>query len=109
MFAIVRTGGKQYRITENATLHVERVQAEVGSIVTLDEVLAVGDDGGVRVGAPTVTGASVSAQVVSQGRLKTVLVLKKRRRKNSRRRQGHRQHVTVLKVGEIKMGNGDGA
>lgn len=109
MFAIVRSGGKQYRVSENATLEVERVKAEVGSAVTLDEVLAVGNESGVRVGAPTVAGASVAAEVIAQKRLKTVLILKKRRRQNSRRRQGHRQLVTVLKVSGIRMGGQNGA
>jgi large subunit ribosomal protein L21 len=102
MFAIVRTGGKQYRVSPNSVLKVERLAGEAGETVTLDEVLAVGEGESLKVGSPMVAGASVTATVIAQDRIDTVLILKKRRRKNSRRRQGHRQHVTVLRVGEIR-------
>jgi large subunit ribosomal protein L21 len=101
MFAVIRTGGKQYRVTPNAVLKVEKLEAEAGSTVTFNEVLAVGDAAGLTVGAPVVPGASVVATVMAQDRLDTVIIFKKRRRQNSRRRNGHRQHVTVLRIAAI--------
>ena len=98
-FAVIRTGGKQYRVTPNAVLTVEKLEAEPGGTVTFDDVLAIGGEGGLTLGAPTVPGASVSATVLEQTRGDKVLILKKRRRKNSRRKQGHRQHQTVLRIG----------
>jgi len=101
MFAVIRTGGKQYRVTPNAVLKVEKLEAEAGATVTFTDVLAVGTEAALTLGAPTVAGASVTATVIAQDRLDTVIIFKKRRRQNSRRRNGHRQHVTVLRVGEI--------
>ena len=101
MFAVIRTGGKQYRVTPNAVLKVEKLDAEPGGTVTFTDVLAVGGDGGLTIGAPTVAGASVAATVIAQDRLDKVIIFKKRRRQNSRRRNGHRQHVTVLRVAGI--------
>lgn len=99
MFAVIRTGGKQYRVTPNALLKVEKLEAEPGATVTFTDVLAVGtSDGGLTLGAPTVAGASVTATVIAQDRLDKVIIFKKRRRQNSRRRNGHRQHVTVLRI-----------
>ena len=101
MFAVIRTGGKQYRVTPNAVLKVEKLEAEPGSSITFTDVLAVGTEGSMTVGAPTVSGASVVATVVAQDRLDKIVIFKKRRRQNSRRKNGHRQHVTVLRVSEI--------
>lgn len=98
MFAVIRTGGKQYRVTPNAVLKVEKLEAEPGATVTFTDVLAVGDGGDLTLGAPTVAGASVTATVIAQDRLDKVIIFKKRRRQNSRRRNGHRQHVTVLRI-----------
>ena len=98
MFAVIRTGGKQYRVTPNAVLKVEKLEAEPGSTVTFTDVLALGNGGGVTLGAPVVAGASVTATVIAQDRLDKVIIFKKRRRQNSRRRNGHRQHVTVLRI-----------
>jgi large subunit ribosomal protein L21 len=98
MFAVIRTGGKQYRVTPNAVLKVEKLAAEPGATVTFTDVLAVGSDAGVTLGAPTVAGAAVTATVIAQDRLDKVIIFKKRRRQNSRRRNGHRQHVTVLRI-----------
>ncbi len=100
-FAVIRTGGKQYRVTPNAVLTVEKLEAEPGATVTFHDVLAVGTDAGLTIGAPTVAGASVTATVLDQTRGEKVLILKKRRRKNSRRKAGHRQHVTVLRIAGI--------
>ena len=98
MFAVIRTGGKQYRVTPNAVLKVEKLEAEPGSTITFTDVLALGSDAGLTLGAPVVAGASVSATVIAQDRLDKVIIFKKRRRQNSRRRNGHRQHVTVLRI-----------
>ena len=101
MFAVIRTGGKQYRVTPNAVLKVEKLDAEAGGTVTFTDVLAVGVDGNLTLGAPTVADASVTATVIAQDRLDKVIIFKKRRRQNSRRKNGHRQHVTVLRVAGI--------
>ena len=101
MFAVIRTGGKQYRVTPNAVLKVEKLDAEAGGTVTFTDVLAVGVDGNLTIGSPIVADASVTATVIAQDRLDKVIIFKKRRRQNSRRRNGHRQHVTVLRVGGI--------
>ena len=102
MFAVIRTGGKQYRVVPNAILKVEKLEAEAGSTITFDEILALGEDGGaLSVGAPLVAGATVTATVVAQDRLDKIIIFKKRRRQNSRRKNGHRQHVTVLRIAEI--------
>lgn len=104
MFAVIRTGGKQYRVTPNGVLKVERLEADAGASVTFNDVLAVGGDGSLTLGKPTVPGASVTATVIAQDRLPKIIVFKKRRRQNSRRKNGHRQHVTVLRVADITTG-----
>ncbi len=104
MYAVVKTGGKQYRVSKDDILRVERLPGEAGDVVTLDDVLMVGDGGDVTVGAPKVDGAAVAAEIVEQMRDKKIIVFKKRRRQNYRRKKGHRQHLTVLKVTEILTG-----
>jgi large subunit ribosomal protein L21 len=106
MFAVIRTGGKQYRVTPNAVLKVEKLNAEPGGTVTFTDVLAVGGDGNLTLGGPTVAGASVTATVIAQDRLDKVIIFNKRRRQNSRRKNGHRQHVTVLRVAGITGADG---
>ncbi|HKM64716.1 MAG TPA: 50S ribosomal protein L21 [Acidisphaera sp.] len=101
MFAVIRTGGKQYRVTPQAVLKVEKLEAEPGATVTFTDVLAVGSEGSLTLGSPIVAGASVTATVIAQDRADKIIVFKKRRRQNSRRKNGHRQHITVLRVGEI--------
>ncbi len=102
MFAVIRTGGKQYRVTPDLVLKVEKLDVEAGATVTFSDVLAIGGgEGGTSIGAPLVPGASVTATVIAQDKLDTVIIFKKRRRQNSRRRNGHRQPVTVLRIGEI--------
>jgi large subunit ribosomal protein L21 len=101
MFAVIRTGGKQYRVTQDAVLKVEKLEAEAGSTITFTDVLAVGSEGNLTLGAPVVAGASVTATVIAQDRLDKIVIFKKRRRQNSRRKNGHRQHVTVLRVSAI--------
>lgn len=104
MFAVIRTGGKQYRVTPDLLVKVEKLEAEPGSTITFTDVLAVGGEGGMTIGSPVVAGASVSAVVVAQDRLDKIIIFKKRRRQNSRRKNGHRQHVTVLRIGAIGGG-----
>src|SRR5271154_5767842 len=101
MFAVIRTGGKQYRVTPDAVLKVEKLDGEPGATITFTDVLAVGSDAGVTIGAPIVAGATVPATVIAQDRLDKVIIFKKRRRQNSRRKNGHRQCVTVLRVSSI--------
>ena len=101
MFAVIRTGGKQYRVTQDMILKVEKLEVEAGSTVTFTDVLAVGNDAGITIGAPMVAGAAVTAFVVAQDRLEKIIIFKKRRRQNSRRKNGHRQCVTVLRVSNI--------
>ena len=101
MFAVIRTGGKQYRVTPDAVLKVEKLAGEPGETITFTDVLAVGSDAGVTIGTPIVAGATVTATVIAQDRLDKIIIFKKRRRQNSRRKNGHRQQVTVLRVSEI--------
>lgn len=102
MYAIIQTGGKQYRVAPGDVLRVERLPGERGDAVQLDQVLLVTEDGGeVRVGTPLVENASVKGEIVRQGKAKKVLVFKKKRRKNYRRKQGHRQLFTAVQIQEI--------
>jgi large subunit ribosomal protein L21 len=100
MFAVIKTGGKQYRVAADDVLRIEKIKGEPGEIVQLGEVLVVGGDA-VTLGVPTVAGASVAAEVLEQGRGDKVIAFKKRRRKNSRRKRGHRQEFTLLRITEI--------
>ena len=100
MFAVIRTGGKQYRVAADGILRVEKLAGETGDIVTFSDVLAHGGDSP-KIGAPLISGASVLAEIVEQGRGDKVVIFKKRRRQNSRRKNGHRQHYTLLRVTEI--------
>ena len=101
MFAVIRTGGKQYRVAPQGILKVEKLEAEAGSTITFSDVLMVGSEGSLTVGAPLVAGATVTATVVAQDRLPKIIIFKKRRRQNSRRKNGHRQPVTVLRIDAI--------
>ncbi len=101
MYAVVKTGGKQYRVSKDDILKVERLPGEAGDVVTLGEVLMLGDGADVTLGAPMIDGASVAAEILEQKRDKKIIVFKKRRRQNYRRKKGHRQHLTVLKVTDI--------
>ncbi len=104
MFAVIKTGGKQYTVAADDLVKVEKLDAEAGSTVTFDEVLMVGNGTDTTIGAPTVEGASVVAEVVDQGRNRKIIIFKKRRRQNSRRRNGHRQAFTLVKVTDILTG-----
>jgi large subunit ribosomal protein L21 len=101
MFAVIQTGGKQYRVKQDDVIKVEKLSGEAGDSISLDQVLMVGDDSGAKVGAPLVNGATVAAEIVEQGRGPKIIVFKKKRRKNYRRRNGHRQDLTVLKITDI--------
>jgi large subunit ribosomal protein L21 len=103
MFAVIKTGGKQYRVAEDQLLQIEKIKGEPGEIVQLGDVLMLGGDKP-ELGAPMVAGASVAAEVVSQGRGPKVIAFKKRRRKNSRRKRGHRQEFTLIRISEILTG-----
>jgi large subunit ribosomal protein L21 len=100
MFAVIKTGGKQYRVAADDLLKVEKIEGEPGQIVQFGEVLVVGGDTP-TLGTPTVAGASVAAEVIDQGRGAKVIAFKKRRRKNSRRKRGHRQEFTLVRITEI--------
>ncbi|GAA5543571.1 MULTISPECIES: 50S ribosomal protein L21 [Brucella/Ochrobactrum group] len=97
MFAVIKTGGKQYRVAANDLIKVEKVAGEAGDIVEFAEVLMVGS----TIGAPVVAGALVTAEVVEQGRARKVIAFKKRRRQNSKRTRGHRQELTTIRISEI--------
>jgi large subunit ribosomal protein L21 len=100
MFAVIKTGGKQYRVAAEDKLKVEKVAGEPGEIIQFGDVLVVGGEA-VTLGNPTVSGASVAAEVLDQGRGPKVIAFKKRRRKNSRRKRGHRQEFTLVRITEI--------
>ena len=103
-YAVIRTGGKQYRVTPGDIIRVEKLGGEPGAAVAFEEVLMTADEGAIHVGAPLVPGARVTAQVVQQGKAKKILILKKKRRKNYRRHQGHRQQFTAVRVTAIETG-----
>jgi large subunit ribosomal protein L21 len=104
MFAVIKTGGRQYRVVPNDVLEIGKIAGDVGSIVQLGEVLVVGGDTPV-LGAPTVAGATVAAEVLQHKRGPKVIAFKKRRRKNSRRKRGYRDEITVLRITEILTDN----
>ena len=101
MFAVIKSGGKQYKVAKEDVIRVEKIDAEEGMTVNLNEVLMVGDENGQTIGAPLVDGAAVSATVLEQMRDRKIIVFKKQRRQNYRRRNGHRQHLTVLRIDDI--------
>jgi len=104
MYAIIRTGGKQYRVQSGEQLRVEALAAEVGSSVSLEEVLLVGTGEGVKLGAPLVSGAKVKATVVAHGRGDKLKIFKLRRRKHYQKTQGHRQSYTEIRIDDIVQG-----
>ena len=102
MYAVIKTGGKQYRVAADEKLAIEKIAGEAGAEVVFTDVLMVGSEGAeAKIGMPAVAGAKVVAEVVEQGRAAKVIAFKKRRRKNSRRKRGHRQHQTVVRIKEI--------
>lgn len=103
MFAVVKTGGKQYRVAKDDVIRVEKLDAKAGDTVILDEVLMIAGEDGAKAGTPTLDGAAVAVEVVEQMRDKKVIIYKKKRRQNYRRKKGHRQHLTVVKVVDIAL------
>jgi len=101
MFAVIKSGGKQYKVAKNDVIRVEKLDAEAGASIDLNKVLMVGDDKSQTVGVPLVDGASVSATVLEQMRDRKIIIFKKKRRQNYRRKNGHRQHLTVLRIDDI--------
>ena len=101
MFAVIRTGGKQYRVAPNDIIEVEKIAGRPGDIVELAEVILLGGEGGPKTGSPTIAGALVAAEVIEQKRADKIVVFKKKRRKNYRRKKGHRQALTALRITEI--------
>jgi large subunit ribosomal protein L21 len=101
MYAVIRTGGKQYRVAPNDILEIEKIPGAVGETIELSDVLLVGDEGDIKVGAPLVEGAAVAAEVIEQGRSDKIIVFKKKRRTNYRRKKGHRQELTIIRIVEI--------
>lgn len=97
MFAVIKTGGKQYKVAKDDTIVVEKLNAEIGSTVTFDNVLALDE----KIGTPTIAGAKVSAKVIKQARDDTVIVFKKKRRQGYRRKNGHRQYISIVKITDI--------
>lgn len=102
-YAVIRTGGKQYRVSEGDLVKVEKLDGEVGEKITLAEVLFVGGNGEVKIGAPVIANAKVVGEIVSQAKAKKVVVFKKKRRKGYSRQRGHRQHQTTLKITAIEL------
>jgi large subunit ribosomal protein L21 len=103
MYAVVKTGGKQYKVAAGEKLKIEQIPADIGTQITLDQVLAVGNGDQIKLGAPLVAGAAVTATVVSQGRHDKVRIFNMRRRKHYQKRQGHRQNYTEIKIEAIQV------
>jgi large subunit ribosomal protein L21 len=102
MYAVIRSGGKQYRVSQGGSLRVEKLAGDVGSSITLDEVLMIGGEADIKIGTPTVDGAQITGTIVAQGRGDKIRVFKMKRRKGYRRTQGHRQDYTEIRVDEIR-------
>jgi large subunit ribosomal protein L21 len=101
MYAVIKTGGKQYRVAAGEKIKVEQIPADVGSQITLDQVLLVGEGESVRIGAPVVAGATVTASVLAHGRHDKIKIFKMRRRKHYQKHQGHRQNYTEIRIDAI--------
>ncbi len=101
MFAVIKTGGKQYRVEENNIIKIEKLDSVEGDTITFDHVLMIGDAKKSTIGSPLIVGAKVEALILSQMRDRKVIIFKKKRRQNYRRKKGHRQHLTVVKITKI--------
>lgn len=101
MYAVIKTGGKQYRVAQNDLITIERLEGEAGASIEFSDVLMVGEGDDVQVGTPFVSGAKVTGELVDQARGPKVIAFKKRRRKNSRRKKGHRQHISLVRITAI--------
>ncbi len=104
MFAVIKTGGKQYRVVSGDVIKIEKLDGEAGSSLNFDDVLLVGDDSNITAGTPIVEGAKVSGEILEQTRADKVIIFKKKRRQNYRRKAGHRQHLTVVRITDIVAG-----
>ena len=104
MYAVIKTGGKQYRVQPGELIHVEKLPGALGDDVTFSEVLMVADDSGATIGDPTVPGATVTGKIVEQDRDRKIIVYKYKRRKGYRRKKGHRQHYTGVTIQSIEAG-----
>ncbi|QBQ53714.1 50S ribosomal protein L21 [Nitrosococcus wardiae] len=104
MYAVIKTGGKQYRVQEGDTLRVEKIDADEGANITLDQVLLVADGDNIQIGTPYIEGGKVSATVKNQGRGEKIKIIKLRRRKHHRKQMGHRQYFTELQIDNISAG-----
>lgn len=102
MFAIIETGGKQYKVEKGMTLEIEKLEEEVGKTVTFDSVLLISDDSSTRVGTPVIEGASVTGKIVDQKKGEKIIVFKKKPKKRYERKQGHRQRLTMVEITGIK-------
>lgn len=109
MYAVIRTGGKQYRVSEGEIIEIERLPGESGDAISFDEVLLLGDEATTAIGQPLVAGARVKGQVVAQDRGKKIIVFKIKRRKNYRRKMGHRQEITRVRITGIEAGKAQAA
>jgi large subunit ribosomal protein L21 len=109
MYAVISSGGKQYRVSEGETLRVEKLTGPAGTKVTFGPLLFADDAGGVQIGQPTVGGVTVEAEIVEQGLSKKIVIFKYKRRKSYRRKAGHRQPFTALKITAISVGGGAGS
>ena len=111
MFAVIKTGGKQYRVSPSDTITVEKLEGEAGDAVSFDQVMLVGGGEGLEptLGAPVVAGATVAGEIIGQTRGDKVIAFKKRRRKNSKRKRGHRQSLTMVKITDILTGGAKAA
>lgn len=101
MYAVIKTGGKQYRVVENDLVEIERLPGDKGANIEFAEVLMLGGDGAAKIGTPFISGAKVTAELVDQTRGPKLIAFKKRRRKNSRRKKGHRQDLTLVRITSI--------
>lgn len=102
MYAVIKTGGKQYKVSPGEKFKVEQIPADIGAVVTFDQVLAIGEGQGIKLGTPVVNGATVKATIVSHGKHEKVKIFKMRRRKHYQKRQGHRQNFTELLIESIQ-------
>ena len=102
MYAVIKTGGKQYRVAQGDVVRVEKLVGQVGDKIMLNEVLFVGGNGEVKIGTPTLPDVKVTAEILDQGRAKKIIVFKKKRRKSYSRQRGHRQRLTTIKITEIQ-------
>lgn len=102
MYAVVKTGGQQFRVTKGDKLSIQKLDVEAGKTITLDEVMMINDGKSAKVGTPLVSGATVTAKIIEQYRDEKVIIFKKKRRQNYRRTNGHRQHLTLIEITDIK-------